>query len=92
VRSNAWGGTRLPAWLARTQLVYGEYLRRENQELQIAELARDGLSNPEIGARLFLSPRTVEWHLRQVFGKLGIRNRRELPTALPTPTTELITA
>jgi DNA-binding NarL/FixJ family response regulator len=62
------------------------------QELQIAELARDGLSNPEIGARLFLSPRTVEWHLRQVFGKLGIRNRRELPTALPTSTTELVTA
>jgi DNA-binding NarL/FixJ family response regulator len=53
------------------------------QELQIAELARDGLSNPEIGARLFLRPRTVEWHLRHVFGKLGIRNRRELATARP---------
>jgi DNA-binding CsgD family transcriptional regulator len=52
------------------------------QERQIAELARDGLSNPEIGARLFLSPRTVEWHLRKVFGKLGIHRRRELADAL----------
>jgi DNA-binding CsgD family transcriptional regulator len=54
-----------------------------DQERQIAQLARDGLSNPEIGARLFLSPRTVEWHLHKVFGKLGIRSRRELPNALP---------
>jgi DNA-binding CsgD family transcriptional regulator len=136
--------TKLRADLARSHLVYGEWLRREHrrvdaraelraahdqftsmamdafaerartelfatggkarkrivgtrdeltpQERQIAQLARDGLSNPEIGARLFLSPRTVEWHLRKVFTKLEIRSRHELANALPSSESELAPA
>jgi DNA-binding CsgD family transcriptional regulator len=123
------GRTRIRAQLARTHLLYGEFLRGEAgrgadareqlrtafsmlsdmgidgfaarsgetaprgsqaggeltaQEAQIARLAREGLSNPEIGARLFISPRTVEYHLHKVFSKLGIRSRAELP-AMPRP-------
>ena len=122
--------TRLRPELARSHLLYGEWLRREGrridarnelhtayglltemgmngfaerarreltatgeharkrsvettqdltaQEAQIATLAREGYSNPEIGTRLFLSPRTVEWHLSRVFSKLGVSSRRQL--------------
>ncbi|MFB4308565.1 AAA family ATPase [Actinomadura sp. GTD37] len=127
---------RVAVYLARTHLVYGEWLRRENrrldarehlrtayemfqgfgaeafadraqrellatgesvrkrtagtpgggltpQEGQIARLARKGLSNPEIGARLFLSSRTIEYHLSKVFTKLAITSRQQLAEALP---------
>jgi DNA-binding CsgD family transcriptional regulator len=126
--------TRIRLDLARTHLVYGEWLRRQQrradaraqlttahemlnrfgaaafaerarrelhaagavvrsapietrepltpQESQIARLAADGLTNPEIGAQLFLSRHTVDWHLRKVFSKLGISSRREIGSAL----------
>jgi DNA-binding CsgD family transcriptional regulator len=129
------GRTRVRAELARSRLLYGEWLRRERrrvdareqlrtaygmldamgigafaerarrelaatgetarkrtveasgqltaQEIQIARLARDGLSNPEIGARLFISARTVQYHLGKVFAKLAISSRSQLDQALP---------
>jgi DNA-binding CsgD family transcriptional regulator len=50
----------------------------------LARLAARRQTNSEIGAQLFISPRTVEWHLRKVFTKLGISSRKELSAALPT--------
>ena len=52
------------------------------QEAQIARLGADGLSNPEIASRLFLSPRTVQYHLGKIFTKLGITSRVQLSRAL----------
>ena len=75
----------------RELLATGETVRKRTvetldeltpQEVQVARLAAGGHTNPEIGAQLFLSPRTVEWHLTKVFGKLGIGSRKQLRSAL----------
>ncbi len=68
-------GERVSSRAARAELT--------DQEANVARLARDGLSNPEIGADLFISPRTVEYHLHKVFTKLGISSRSQLWQALP---------
>ncbi len=87
------GGEGFADRARRELLATGETVRKRRddnrdqltpQERQIARLARDGRTNPEIGAELFLSPRTVEWHLRKVFAKLGISSRKGLNAALPS--------
>jgi DNA-binding CsgD family transcriptional regulator len=81
----------------RELLATGEKVRKRRddtrdeltpQERQIASLARDGRTNPEIGAELYISHRTVEWHLRQVYTKLGISSRKGLRSALRSPDRE----
>jgi DNA-binding CsgD family transcriptional regulator len=85
----------------RELLATGETVRKRTddaradltpQEAQIARLASDRLTNPEIAAQLYLSPRTVEYHLRKVFQKLGISSRKELANALPASKSVLIPA
>jgi len=87
----AMGLQRFADRAAQELLATGETARRRTvetrdrltaQETQIARLAREGLSNPEIGARLFISPHTVKYHLRKVFAKLEINSRTELDTML----------
>src|SRR5262249_32901951 len=88
----AMGAEAFAERVRRELLATGQRARRRNaetrheltaQEAEIARLARDGLSNPEIGTRLFLSPRTVEYHLHKVFGKLGITSRTALHLVIP---------
>jgi ATP/maltotriose-dependent transcriptional regulator MalT len=90
VAHDAFRGMGLAAFAERARrelsATSGRRTRREfeasteltSQELEIAQLAQLGLSNREIGSRIFLSHRTVEWHLRNIFGKLGVTSRREL--------------
>ena len=95
-------GTEAFAERARRELrATGETVRKRTvetldeltpQEAQIARLAADGHTNPEIGAQLFLSPRTVEWHLTKAFGKLGISSRKELRSAMPSAEFALLRA
>jgi DNA-binding CsgD family transcriptional regulator len=74
----------------RERLATGETVRKRSaetrdnltaQETLIARLVIDGCTNPEVGAQLFISPRTVEWHLRGVYAKLGIKSRKDLSAA-----------
>jgi DNA-binding CsgD family transcriptional regulator len=89
---NAMGTEGFAARAQRELLATGERARRRivetredltAQESQVARLARDGLSNAEIGARLFISQHTVAYHLRKIFSKLGVTSRGDLGRVLP---------
>jgi hypothetical protein len=85
------GRTKLRPDLARSHPLYGEWLRREHRRVDAhAQLRADELASQERHiAQLFLSPRTVEWHLRKVFTKLEIHSRHEVSNALPSSESEL---
>ena len=85
----------------RELVATGERVRRRmaeawqeltTQEAQVARLARDGLSNAEIGERLFISQHTVAYHLRKIFAKLGVSSRNDLSGALPEDGAATLTA
>src|SRR5205085_11060453 len=88
---SGFGAGRFAERARRELLATGETARRRTaetldlltpQEAQIARLAAQGRTNPEIGAQLFISPRTAEYHLRKVFPKLDITSRKEIRNAL----------
>ncbi|MCO1659939.1 helix-turn-helix transcriptional regulator [Pseudonocardia humida] len=91
---DGFGATAFAERARRELVAIGESVRRRSakaagaltaQEAQIARLAGEGRTNPEIGAELFISPRTVEWHLHKVFAKLGVDSRGKLRAALSGP-------
>jgi DNA-binding CsgD family transcriptional regulator len=77
-------GLRATGETARKRSAPAQHDQLTVQEAQIARLAREGLSNPKIGTRLFISARTVQSHLGKVFAKLGITSRSQLGSVMPS--------